>query len=569
MQENFDFVQKGFRILLSSMTKFICKELSTSYGDKWWKEVLNTLSDQKDLRIDGTYDELVNSLDIANCIRLIDRKWNEIFRNVLSIDCRALAKELMGVRNIVAHIKQNDLEQPMAERALDTMALLCEHIDNEAMREIRVLYKEVRARSPYSNSAVELVQPLYNSTKGIKENSLLSMVGTKRVQKTKLSRKVTYGGQTIVYPVYKVRIDELYYNDQNDRIATWISGYESENGTDSLSSLKVEIYNRIIEEFIVESNPEAINKTQKNISLVGQRVPGVTLADGRVVDGNRRYTCLRRIQRNSPEPLYFETVIMDLDIHENKKQIKLLELAIQHGEEEKVDYDPIEYAVGTYRDIVQTGLLSAEEYASSTNESVADVKKRIEIATVIDEFLKYLKLPEQYHIAKDFQVYSLFQEMMVQLKQLEGEDKELLKFITFNNTLMHAIPEQKKFIRDIKGLIKNNCYRWYFDEQKKLNQEIHEKYDKTEIRTKQDVERFASTHLEINEKMQNTMERALQKSRNMQLKLRPSENVEKSINLLQEVDPRLFDKMDEDEKENLKANLDYLVSIVDSFKKRL
>ena len=311
------------------------------------------------------------------------------------------------------------------------------------------------------------------------------------------------------------------------------------------------------------------NKTQKNISLVGQRVPGVTLADGRVVDGNRRYTCLRRIQRNSPEPLYFETVIMDLDIHENKKQIKLLELAIQHGEEEKVDYDPIEYAVGTYRDIVQTGLLSAEEYASSTNESVADVKKRIEIATVIDEFLKYLKLPEQYHIAKDFQVYSLFQEMMVQLKQLEGEDKELLKFITFNNTLMHAIPEQKKFIRDIKGLIKNNCYRWYFDEQKKLNQEIHEKYDKTEIRTKQDVERFASTHLEINEKMQNTMERALQKSRNMQLKLRPSENVEKSINLLQEVDPRLFDKMDEDEKENLKANLDYLVSIVDSFKKRL
>ena len=260
MQENFDFVQKGFRILLSSMTKFICKELSTSYGDKWWKEVLNTLSDQKDLRIDGTYDELVNSLDIANCIRLIDRKWNEIFRNVLSIDCRALAKELMGVRNIVAHIKQNDLEQPMAERALDTMALLCEHIDNEAMREIRVLYKEVRARSPYSNSAVELVQPLYNSTKGIKENSLLSMVGTKRVQKTKLSRKVTYGGQTIVYPVYKVRIDELYYNDQNDRIATWISGYESENGTDSLSSLKVEIYNRIIEEFIVESNPEAINK---------------------------------------------------------------------------------------------------------------------------------------------------------------------------------------------------------------------------------------------------------------------------------------------------------------------
>ena len=104
----------------------------------------------------------------------------------------------------------------------------------------------------------------------------------------------------------------------------------------------------------IDSNEEAIQKTQKNIALVGQREPGVTLADGRIVDGNRRYTCLRKIQREQENPVYFETVIMDMDIREDKKQIKLLELAIQHGEEKKVDYDLIDYAVGTYRDIVQT-----------------------------------------------------------------------------------------------------------------------------------------------------------------------------------------------------------------------
>ena len=87
------------------------------------------------------------------------------------------------------------------------------------------------------------------------------------------------------------------YNDQNDRIATWITRYESENGKDALSGLNTEIYNRIIETFIVESNSEAISKTRKTISLVGQREPGVTLADGRIVDVNRRFTCLRMIQR--------------------------------------------------------------------------------------------------------------------------------------------------------------------------------------------------------------------------------------------------------------------------------
>ena len=46
------------------------------------------------------------------------------------------------------------------------------------------------------------------------------MVGTDLVQKTDLTRKITYGGKTVAYPVYRVRLDALYYNDQNDRIAT-------------------------------------------------------------------------------------------------------------------------------------------------------------------------------------------------------------------------------------------------------------------------------------------------------------------------------------------------------------
>lgn len=230
------------------------------------------------------------------------------------------------MRNIVAHIGQQDLEQPMAERALDTMALLCKEIDPEGAEEIRDIYRQVRAKAEGNRPAAfsGLAQPETDSNRGaLAEGSLLRLVGTDMVKKTTLTRKVTYGGKTVVYPVYQVRLDVLFYNDQNDRIATWISRYESENGKDSLNDLNVEIYNRIIENFITESNPEAIQKTQKNIALVGQREPGVTLADGRIVDGNRRFTCLRRMQRESADPVYFETVIMEMDIREDKKQIKL------------------------------------------------------------------------------------------------------------------------------------------------------------------------------------------------------------------------------------------------------
>ena len=572
MQENYELVQRGFRVLVGSMSGFIGQELSRVYRNRWWDEVLKTLDDQRDLPYRGSYGELVDSLDIANCIRLIDRKWNDVFWDVLSRNCRTWAKELMGVRNIVSHMGQQDLEQPMAERALDTMALLCGEIDPDGADEIREIYRQVRAKAEGTRNAAftGLAQPETDSRRGeLKEGSLLQLVGTDMVRKTTITRKVTYGGKTVVYPVYQVRLDALFYNDQNDRIFTWISRYEAENGKESLSDLNVEIYNRIIENFITESNPEAIQKTQKNIALVGQREPGVTLADGRIVDGNRRFTCLRRIQRDTTEPVYFETVIMDMDIREDRKQIKLLELAIQHGEEKKVDYDLIDYAVGTYRDVVQTGLLTVEEYAASANEAVADVKKRIEIAQIICEFLTYIRLPEQYHVAREYQVYSLFQEMMPALRALDNADKGRLKKIAFNNTLMRAIKDQRKFIRDIRGLIKNGSHTGYFDEQEQLAKVIEEKCAAVEVRTKEDLDRFASENPRITEQLQTAMERALLRTRAQQVKNRPSENVTKSIGLLMDVDPRLFGKLSEEEKETLKAELQELERIVLSFRKQL
>lgn len=573
MNENVELVHKGFRLLLSAMSGFIGQEMNKQYRDEWWNEILAALSDQRDLPWKGEYGELLDSLDIANCIRLIDRKWGDVFKYVMDPSCRAYARELMGVRNIVAHIGQQDLDQPTSERALDTMARLCEHIDSDTTEQIRELYQEIRTR------ATDLAIPVYmgleqpeseSNRRTPDEVSLLMVNNPDIIEKTTLTKKVTYGGKTTVYPVYRVRLDQLYYNDQNDRIATWISRYEAENGQGSLYDLNFEIYNRIIEDFICESNPEAINKTKKNIDTVGQREAGVALADGRIVDGNRRFTCLRQLQRETSEPLYFETVIMDMDIHEDKKQIKLLELAIQHGEESKVDYDLIDYAIGTYRDVVLTPILTVEEYAESANEKPADVRKRIEVAKVICEFLEHLKLPEQYHVARDYQVYSLFQEMMAPLNKLKkAEEKDQLKKIAFTNAMMTAIADQRKFIRDIKGLVANGTYEAYFTDQKNIRENIQKEYADAPIHSKADVDAFAQGHAEFKEELQYSLDRALQKSRNVQLKNKPSETVSRCINSLMDVDTRLFSKLNPDEKGELLENIQELEKICENMKRFL
>ena len=563
MQENIELVQRGFRILVGSLSGFIGQELSRKYKNSWWDEVLRSLSDQYDLPINGSYGDLVDSLDVANCIRLIDRRWGEDFRGWLSPSCRAWAKELMGVRNIVAHSGQQDLEQHVAERALDTMALLCAEADPDSAEEVRELWQEVRSRAGDTGPAVRieyagLEQPESESVRGaLREGSLLRM-GPPLVEKTAMTRKVTYGGKTVLYPVYRVRLDALYYNDQNDRIATWITRYEAENGSGALNGLDPAIYNMVIENFIVDSNEEAIRRTQKNIALVGQREPGVTLADGRVVDGNRRFTCLRRLQRVTQEPLYFETVIMDMDIRADRKQIKLLELAIQHGEEKKVDYDQIDYAVGTYRDIVETGLLTVDEYARSANETSAEVRRRLQIAGLISEFLSSVHLPGQYHAAREYQVYSLCEEMLAPLRQLDEGEQSQLKSIAFNNALTGAVADQRKFIRDIRTLIRSGAYQAYFAEQTALNDQLQERLNGCEIRNKEDLDRFVLENGALTEQLRTSLENAMLRSRSASLHSKPAETVGKCIAELRDIDPKLLERLNPEERETLRAGLDEL-----------
>lgn len=144
MLENYELVQKGFRVLHPLMAGYIGQEFSRVYKNGWWQEILDALSDQYDLPSSGDYGDLIDSLDVMNCLRLIDRRWNEVFRTKLSLDYRTWSKELVGVRNKAAHIGGQDFSKSYAERALDTMALLCEAFDTEGVEEIRALYRKLR-----------------------------------------------------------------------------------------------------------------------------------------------------------------------------------------------------------------------------------------------------------------------------------------------------------------------------------------------------------------------------------------------------------------------------------------
>ena len=160
MGSNHEKVRQGERILLFALSDYVCKELKQTYGADWWEDgVLDILYDdqKRDLPLAGDWGTLVDSLDMAAALRLFDLHWRNIFSRKLSIDHRTWAKELMGVRNKLAHLGGKDFTDDDTWRALDTMARLAEQIDPETAEEIREILRELRYGS--AGGSMESTQP--------------------------------------------------------------------------------------------------------------------------------------------------------------------------------------------------------------------------------------------------------------------------------------------------------------------------------------------------------------------------------------------------------------------------
>ena len=390
------------------------------------------------------------------------------------------------------------------------------------------------------------------------------------VEPTTLSRKLTIDGITKAYPVYKVKLDQLFYNDQNDRIATWISQYKSQHGGQAPSAADREAYNALIEQFIIESNPDAIKKTQNNIEMVDQREPGVILCDGRIIDGNRRFTCLRRLQQKNPRFGYFETVILDHSIEHSAKQIKMLELSIQHGEEARVDYNPVDRLVGVYNDIIDTGLLTVEEYAKSTNETPAQVKSRMETAQLMVDFLEFINAPKQFYIVRDLQVAATLEELPTLLRKCRTEDeKEDMKIAVFTNILMKNSGEMRAFIRSIKAIVGSEYQEEFLAEQQELAMQVVDSLPPVGKVSSESIREEIRTNTEVTEALDRSLEKATTKVKKNETRNRPIQLAEKATNFLDDIDANILLKMNDSELRRFERQLDRLEAVIAELRENL
>lgn len=379
------------------------------------------------------------------------------------------------------------------------------------------------------------------------------IIGRKGVTQTNAVKKVSFGGKLEEFPVYRVNLKYLFYNDKNDRVATWMSQYMEEHG--ELDKDNLDGYNEVIEEFILNSNKVAFTRTKNNIQLIGQREAGVILKDGRVIDGNRRFTCLRKIfeETNSQEFEYFETIIVDGDVED--KEIKILELDLQHGVDEKVDYNPIDKLVGVYNDVIKNKVLTESEYRMHINITKSQMKMMIEKTNLMVDFLDFIKANEKFYIARDMELDGPLQEIATIRKRYKDEDEwDEVKFILYAYMVAKPKGDITRLIRDIGKILKSQKAVKFIEENEEIAEEIYSKIP--EMGTSSQAIRIAiSNEKKLLTQMSDSIDEFKDKASIETIKGKPEKIVQKAENILNEIDDDVLELLSSAEKESIASVL--------------
>lgn len=287
--------------------------------------------------------------------------------------------------------------------------------------------------------------------------------GIKRTAKQKI---LVLKNEAVEYDVYKIPVDILVYNPNNGRMFMEARRFENEENTklDILKESDPKKYNDEVENLIWSTNEERNLSTKRDIEKFGQIEPGVVLDDGTVIDGNRRFTCIRRLHREHPNDdqySYFLAAIIRVDGKKiTKKLLKEYELRVQFGADEKVGYNVINKNMSIY-DLIEKSGDSDFNYDSiaellGNGTTPGDILNICKTCRLVDEFLEYIAKPGEYQIAEDMKIYWPLEPLVTYFsnkgKNLTVLEKEQRKHLFFDYLLTLDVPLITQNLRD--GLIK-------------------------------------------------------------------------------------------------------------------
>lgn len=374
--------------------------------------------------------------------------------------------------------------------------------------------------------------------------------------------------------LYRVPLEKLHYNIENGRIATWISGYRADpNNKIPLEEMPIDQLNGIISQFIKNSSSKQIyDNTYKDMMSKGQIVMGAILEDGTVVSGNRRFTVLRELLKNTGDTKKFGYFLCNIfpvpHTGEEKREIKRLETMTQFNEDHPVDYGPIDRLVDIYTNVLADDApYTQDNYRVYLNIKAGEMKDMACRAGILIDYLAYIGQPKNYDIARTQKLDGPINELSHLARKIGDQRWNEIK-PTFFHTLFITEKNGGDKTRITRQLIKSYLQNPSgFD---KLRQESEE----NELAEDQDSfgmpKSPASQDAQLRDKKFSTnMDIFISHTSNDSARRKPITRLESAYSDLLEVDCDAIPFMDQDEKDEIQNNLSKIDTRLFEIKKAL
>ena len=390
------------------------------------------------------------------------------------------------------------------------------------------------------------------------------------VRETGNSERKFINGQNEDCPIYEVRVDKLHFNVQNGRIATFISRYQAEH-PEGLPQDQTELDN-LIAGMVEADNPKHLKTTMLDIKNKGQQQSAIILTNGVVIDGNRRFTCLRKLSAAENTLRMLRCCVFPDTYDENA--IKGLELEIQLGEDTKQEYDAISRLVDIDR-WVNEGRMTADEYAKHANMKQSEMKNSLAQIDMLKDFLEFCEAPGAFHIAQDLKLQGPIESLTTRLGKVKNkDDREEIKNAVFANLLCQTLGDRTREVREfIDNLIADDKLREeQLDYTVEVLERLEEKPSDMVVTTEYLRDKFGSdTRLKEGMKASRTIART--KAVNRNIKNGQVRSVRSALSSVSEVDVEILHKLETEQLANMQDGLQSLLEkaqeVLDAVQKAL
>ena len=248
----------------------------------------------------------------------------------------------------------------------------------------------------------------------------------------------------------------------NGRISTYIEEYDENHNNSPLKELlksNKEKYNDVIAGFIKESSSDnlvSFNKTKEDIRAKGQQQPGVILSDGRIIDGNRRFTALRELFKETGDLkfAFFEAVCLPAPQENDKAAwlaIKLLELNLQFDVDEKKDYNRIDFLVSFYKDVMNplTKLCDEKTYCHASGMKANEFKTNTAVVETMLDYLDWRGKPKAFYILKNEKLDGPIEDIAKKRTKMSEEEWNEKKFYIYSAMTIDQTGDRTRKTREL------------------------------------------------------------------------------------------------------------------------